>query len=147
MSLLKIEDINIKKQLILVHGDNAKNHVDAAVTLPKKILLLMVELGVFNSPGSYYLFSNDFKPGAEYRSEKSFRDYWLHHVRRDLKFPERYKFYSLKDTGITNMLRQHVDTVSVRDQARHSSIDITNIYVPHDMKRANATLKDYDGDF
>lgn len=147
MSLLKIEDINIKKQLILVHGDNAKNHVDAAVTLPKKILLLMVELGVFNSPGSYYLFSNDFKPGAEYRSEKSFRDYWLHHVRRDLKFPERYKFYSLKDTGITNMLRKHVDTVSVRDQARHSSIDITNIYVPHDMKRANATLKDYDGDF
>lgn len=147
MSLLKIEDINIKKQLILVHGDNAKNHADAAVTLPKKILLLMVELGVFNSPGSYYLFSNDFKPGAEYRSEKSFRDYWLHHVRRDLKFPERYKFYSLKDTGITNMLRQHVDTVSVRDQARHSSIDITNIYVPHDMKRANATLKDYDGDF
>lgn len=147
MSLLKIEDINIKKQLILVHGDNAKNHVDAAVTLPKKILLLMVELGVFNSPGSYYLFSNDFKPGAEYRSEKCFRDYWLHHVRRDLKFPERYKFYSLKDTGITNMLRQHVDTVSVRDQARHSSIDITNIYVPHDMKRANATLKDYDGDF
>lgn len=121
MSLLKIEDINIKKQLILVHGDNAKNHADAAVTLPKKILLLMVELGVFNSPGSYYLFSNDFKPGAEYRSEKSFRDYWLHHVRRDLKFPERYKFYSLKDTGITNMLRQHVDTVSVRDQARHSS--------------------------
>lgn len=147
MSLLKIEDINIKKQLILVHGDNAKNYADAAVTLPKKILLLMVELGVFNSPGSYYLFSNDFKPGAEYRSEKSFRDYWLHHVRRDLKFPERYKFYSLKDTGITNMLRQHVDTVSVRDQARHSSIDITNIYVPHDMKRANATLKDYDGDF
>ena len=64
-----------------------------------------------------------------------------------MKFPERYKFYSLKDTGITNMLRQHVDTVSVRDQARHSSIDITNIYVPHDMKRANATLKDYDGDF
>ena len=147
MSLLKIEDINIKKQLILVHGDNAKNHADAAVTLPKKILLLMVELGVFNSPGSYYLFSNDFKPGVEYRSEKSFRDYWLHHVRRDLRFPERYKFYSLKDTGITNMLRKHVDTVSVRDQARHSSIDITNIYVPHDMKRANATLKDYDGDF
>lgn len=147
MSLLKIEDIKIKKQVICVHGENAKNHNDAVVTLPKKILLLMIELGVFKHPGSDYLFSRDFKPGREYRSEKFFRDYWQRVLRKELNFPERYKFYSLKDTGITNMLRRHIDTVSVRDQARHSSIDITNIYVPHDMKRANAELKDYEDDF
>lgn len=147
MSLLKIGDINVKKQVICVHGENAKNHNDAVVTLPKKILKLMIDLGVFSHPNSDYLFSNGFRPGSEYRSEKFFRDYWLKAVRKDLGFPERYKFYSLKDTGITNMLRQHIDTVSVRDQARHSSIDITNIYVPHDMKHANDMLKDYEDSF
>lgn len=147
MSMLKIEDIKIKKQVIYVHGQNAKNHNDAVVTLPKKILQLMIKLKVFDAAGSDYLFSKNFKPGREYRSEKFFRDYWQRVLRKELNFPERYKFYSLKDTGITNMLRQHVDTVSVRDQARHSSIDITNIYVPHDMKRANAELKDYEDSF
>lgn len=107
----------------------------------------MIDLRIFDAAGSDYLFSRDFKPGMEYRSEKCFRDYWQRVLRKELKLPERYKFYSLKDTGITNMLRGHVDTVSVRDQARHSSIDITNIYVPHDIKRANAALKDYEDSF
>lgn len=147
MSLLKVEDIKIRKQVIYVHGENAKNHNDAIVTLPKKILQLMIDLKVFDAAGSDYLFSKDFKPGREYRSEKCFRDYWQRVLRKELNFPERYKFYSLKDTGITNMLRKHVDTVSVRDQARHSSIEITNIYVPHDMKRANTELLDYEDDF
>lgn len=147
MSMLKIEDIKIKKQVIYVHSQNAKNHNDAVVTLPKKILQLMIELKIFDAAGSDYLFSKNFKPGREYRSEKFFRDYWQRVLRKELNFPERYKFYSLKDTGITNMLRQHVDTVSVRDQARHSSIEITNIYVPHDMKRANAQLTEYEDDF
>lgn len=147
MSRIKIEDIKVKKQLIYVHGENAKNHSDAVVTLPKKILQLMIDLRIFDAAGSDYLFSRDFKPGREYRSEKCFRDYWQRVLRKELKLPERYKFYSLKDTGITNMLRGHVDTVTVRDQARHSSIDITNIYVPHDIKRANAALKDYEDSF
>ena len=107
----------------------------------------MIDLRVFDAAGSDYLFSKDFKPGREYRSEKCFRDYWQRVLRKELNFPERYKFYSLKDTGITNMLRKHIDTVSVRDQARHSSIEITNIYVPHDMKRANTELLDYEDDF
>ena len=52
------------------------------------------------------------------------------------KASAQYKFYSLKDTGITNMLR-HYDVLSVRDQARHSSILMTDIYTPHDIQEAN----------
>lgn len=55
-----------------------------------------------------------------------------------------YKFYSLKDTGITAMLRKH-DVLTVRDQARHSSIDITNIYTPQDVRAANEKLKEWEG--
>lgn len=55
-----------------------------------------------------------------------------------------YKFYSLKDTGITAMLRKH-DVLTVRDQTRHSSIDITNIYTPQDVRAANEKLKEWEG--
>ncbi|MBR6319163.1 MAG: site-specific integrase [Prevotella sp.] len=142
---LKIEDFSLHNKTLLIHGDVAKNWQDAVVTLPVHVIELMLDLDVFQSPGSYYLFSDDFKPGREFRSEKCFRDYWTRVLRKDLKFSDRYKFYSLKDTGITNMLRANTDVLSVRDQARHSSILITDMYTPKDIKQANELLVRYRG--
>jgi len=145
MSFLKIEDFSIAKKTLRLHGKNTKNHNDAVLTLPNQVLRLMVELDVFSSPGNYYLFSDGFRPGPVRKSEKFFRDYWHLHVRPDLGWPSCYKFYSLKDTGITNMLRANTDILSVRDQARHSSILITDIYTPKDIKDANKLLLNYHG--
>ena len=84
-------------------------------------------------------------PGRERKSEKMFRDYWLSRVRKDLNLSSAYKFYSLKDTGITNMLKANLDVLTVRDQARHSSILITDTYTPKDIKEANKVLLNYEG--
>lgn len=142
---LKIEDFSLKNKTLLIHGDVAKNWQDATVTLPMHVINLMLDLDIFKAPGNYYLFSDDFRPGKEYRGDKCFRDYWLRKVRKALKFSDRYKFYSLKDTGITNMLRANTDVLSVRDQARHSSIMITDMYTPKDIKKANELLTNYKG--
>ena len=145
MSYLKVGDFNINKKTLMLHGTNTKNHNDALLTMPDHVLKLMIDLHIFDSPGNYYLFSDGFAPGPERRSEKCFRDYWHHHVRKNLKMSDRYKFYSLKDTGITNMLRANTDILSVRDQARHSSILITDIYTPKDIQNANQLLLNYRG--
>jgi len=145
MSYIKVGDINIEKSTIVIHGDHAKNHNDAVVTIPDHVLKLMIELEIFKAPGNYYLFSKSFRPGKEYASEKCFRDWWVRHVRQDLKLPSEYKFYSLKDTGITNMLRANADILTVRDQARHSSILITDQYTPKDIKQANPYIIRYQG--
>lgn len=145
MSYLKVGDFNIRKKTLFLHGSNTKNHNDALLTMPDHVMKLMIELHVFDSPGNYYLFSDNFAPGPERKSEKSFRDFWHHHVRKALKMTDRYKFYSLKDTGITNMLRANTDILTVRDQARHSSILITDIYTPKDIQNANQMLLKYEG--
>jgi len=145
MSLLKVGDFSVTRKTLHLHGNNTKNHNDAVLTLPDHVLKLMIELRIFDNPGHYYLFSDDFAPGEKWRSEKTFRDYWHHHVRKALKLSERYKFYSLKDTGITNMLRANTDILTVRDQARHSSILITDIYTPKDIKEANKCILNYRG--
>ena len=145
MSFMKIGDINVSECTITIHGDHAKNHNDAILTIPKHVMRLIVDLGILSCPVQYYVFSYDFQPGAERRSEKSFRDYWTGTLRKELRFSERYKFYSLKDTGITNMLRQNKDVLSVRDQARHSSILITDTYTPKDIQQANTLLLDFEG--
>lgn len=145
MSYLKVGDFHIEKKTLLLHGSNTKNHHDALLTVPDHVLRLMIDLKVFDCPSDYYLFSNGFAPGKEWKSEKGFRDYWHRYVRKHLRLTDRYKFYSLKDTGITNMLRANTDILTVRDQARHSSILITDIYTPKDIQEANRLLLNYRG--
>lgn len=145
LSYLKVGDFSVRRKTLHLHGTNTKNHCDATITVPDHVMKLMIDLQVFNSPGNYYLFGEDFMPGPERRSEKFFRDYWHLNVRRALKLPMQYKFYSLKDTGITNMLKANTDVLSVRDQARHSSILITDIYTPKDIQDANELLVSYQG--
>lgn len=146
MSKIKISNISIKRQTLFIPDDNSKNRKDGTVTVPTKVLHLMIDLNVFSYPGDYYLFSKNFEPGKDYKSEKSFRDFWLKHLREVLKLPATYKFYSLKDTGITSMLRKQA-SISVRDQARHSSLLTTEMYTPHDIQEANQMIAKHESDF
>lgn len=145
LSFLKIGDFHLKSHTLTLYGDHTKNGNDAVITLPNHVIKLMIDLNVFSYPSQYYLFSDNFCPGETRKSEKSFRDYWGRNLRKALGFSERYKFYSLKDTGITNMLKANADILSVRDQARHSSILITDIYTPKDIKAANEYIMNYKG--
>lgn len=145
LSFLKIGDFHLQTQTLTLHGAHTKNGNDATITLPSHVIRLMIDLNVFSYPSHYYLFSDKFSPGEARKSEKMYRDYWGRNLRKALGFSERYKFYSLKDTGITNMLKANADVLSVRDQARHSSILITDIYTPKDIKEANKYIMNYKG--
>lgn len=145
LSRMRVHDINIGQCTITLMGDQTKNHDSVTITMPQKVARLMIDLDIFSAHGSCYLFSDGFRPGEKQHSEKHFRDYWAKHLRKDLKFSSKYVYYSLKDTGITNMLRKGVDPISVRDQARHSSLAITNTYTPLDIKEANPLMLKYDG--
>lgn len=146
MSLLKLSNFSLSKQTLFIPGEVSKNGDDATVTLTTKVIHLMLDLKIFDNPGNYYLFSDDFKPGKKHKHEKQFTDYWASNVRKDLKFPDNYQFYSLKDTGITSLLRTH-DVITVRDQARHSDIQMTDKYTPHDIQKANNLITNHEGIF
>ncbi|MDR1341536.1 MAG: site-specific integrase [Prevotellaceae bacterium] len=147
MSRLKIRDINLKNRTIVITDEQSKNRRTAPITLPVKIIHLMIDLKIFEHSGDCFLFSKKMMPEKEYQSEKQFRDFWQHHIRKPMKLPDRYKFYSLKDIGITMMLRANTDILSVRDQARHSSILITDTYTPHDIARANPLIDKFECGF
>lgn len=146
MSMLHLKNFSIKKQTVFIPDTTSKNRTDGTITLPKKVIKLMLDLGVFQYPNHYYLFSDKCMPGEAFRNNKQFRDYWNNHIRKDLKFPAPYKFYSLKDSGITDLLRTN-PAISVRDQARHSSLMMTDIYTPHDLQEADELIKNHDSFF
>jgi len=141
MSYIKIKHIDLKRSVIFVDGETAKNYEDGLVTIPESLNSLISEMGVMDYPGDYYLFSHEFKPGTEYCRPSLMSKYWARYVRKALKLPLTLKFYSLKDTGITDMIRTHNDPLLARDQARHHDLSITNMYLPQDMKVANEAIK------
>lgn len=74
---------------------------------------------------------------------RKFASYWSYVIRPSLGFPKELQFYSLKDTGITNMVNSGVPLTSVQQQADHSSLAITSIYIGK-TERASEALKAVD---
>lgn len=146
MTRLKVHHFNLKTCTLTIPGELSKNKNTQTITLPKKVIEYGVEIGVFSAPMDYYIFSYRLKPGPDEIDPKHFRDHW-ENVRRALKLKKEWKFYSLKDTGITEMCDRNVAPRHVKDQARHSSLAITDIYLQKSSGKApgNRDIIGYDG--
>lgn len=143
MTRLRVKHFNLKTCTVTIPGELSKNKKTQTVTIPRKVVEYGIDLGVFSAPVNYYIFSERLKPGATEIDPKHFRDHW-ERVRKALGLKKTWKFYSLKDTGITEMLKRKVSTIAVRDQARHSSLSITEIYTDH-LSEANKDIVRHDG--
>lgn len=129
MTRIRIGDFDLQKGTLTLHEDQTKNRQTQTVTVPKKLLYYAIDLGVFSAPMGDYVFSTRLRPGKIQIDTKIFRDHWAK-VSRALKLKKEWKFYSLKDTGLTEMLEHDVAApVQVKNQARHSSLAITEIYL------------------
>ncbi len=143
MTRLKVRHFNLKACTLTIPGELSKNKKKQTVTIPKKVILYGIERGIFSAPMDDFIFSYRLKPGSVEIDPKHFRDHW-ENVRKALGLRKEWKFYSLKDTGITEMLDDKVATIAVRDQARHSSLAITDIYTHHN-ETANEEIVGRDG--
>lgn len=144
MVRLKVENFNLKAGTITIPADCSKNKKKQTVTVPKKVLEYALELGIFSEPIQYFIFSDGLRPGRNEINPKIFRDHWGK-LRKPLGLLKEWKFYSLKDTGITQMLKSKaVKTIEVRDQARHSSLAITDLYTDY-SDQMNPDIFNIDG--
>lgn len=141
MSFIQLKHISIERGTIYIPDYSSKNGKDGTVTLPDVVTKLMIELNIFKHPDNYYLFGKSLMPGPDRYASKQFTDFWSSRIRQALKFPDKWKFYSLKDTGITDLIKEHTDLLTVRNQARHHSLLMTDIYTPHDIEEANDVIR------
>ena len=141
---IRIGNISVKDREITVPADVAKNHKERRVGLNTRLLQLLVELHTFDAPSHYYLFSDNLKPGSTMTYLNRFRYEWKK-MRKALRWPESYQFYSLKDSGIRDLANAE-GVVVARDQAGHSDVAVTNRYlkksgfVPESVKSFEGVL-------
>ncbi len=127
LSNIKIGDIDAKGYAVYVNAEISKNSKAEMVGLNRSIVALMRELHVLRAPKDWYLFSCRCRPGKHKLDSRMFRDRWAR-LRKHLNLPKEYQFYSLKDSGIRD-LANSAGIVIARDQARHSSVAVTNKYL------------------
>jgi integrase len=130
ISYLKVGDIDLTAQTITVRKEIAKNDKDSIRIIPNVMLPYMQGLRL-DGKANQYLFSFDrqhqFVPGTKHANSREIARYWSK-LRKIVGLPKEVQFYSLKDTGITNMLADGVASNFVQGQADHSSLAITSIY-------------------
>jgi len=125
---IKLGDISIERQTVTVRAEISKNRKTQTVGLHDSIIRLMIELKTFEGTTNQdYLFGHEtLAPGRRQAYVNHFRLEWAK-VRRELRWDDRFQFYSLKDSGIRDGINA-MGLVTARDQARHSDVAITNLY-------------------
>ncbi|MDO6813838.1 tyrosine-type recombinase/integrase [Tenacibaculum soleae] len=137
---LKVKDVILANGIINVPAEASKNRKSQIVTIPLDIInSLATHLSTANNDD--YLFScNNYKPGKEQLTPRKISYTW-DKLRKTLKLADTYQWYSLKDTGITNYLQLGIPTIDVKNQARHSSIQQTEEYLPKNIFKAIGNIQ------
>ena len=142
MRHLRIGDVSLSRKEVTVPAEVSKNRKERTVGLNQKVILLMIELNVFDAPSQYYIFGEGLKPGPEMTYLNHFRMEWRK-VRTALRWPDSYQFYSLKDSGIRDLANAQ-GVVVARDQAGHYDVSVTNRYLKRGREVPDG-VKTFDG--
>lgn len=125
ISMLKICHINYESMVLDLPPEITKNHNERIIPIPEDMRPFFESIRGSNH--SSYIFSTGFKPGKKRMSTHAIDNVWSK-MRDDLNLPSCYVFYSLKDTGITEMLEAGAPAKIVKELADHHSFEMTEKY-------------------
>lgn len=140
ISLIKISDISIAEKRIYISANNAKNHHERFAPISAQIITDLINLKIETYPQEYYLFSiNSLKPGPKNCNNTTFTKKW-DTMRKHIMIPAEMQLYSLRDTGINNMLKANIDPLTVMQAADHHDLSMTTRYANHADSKLMETI-------
>lgn len=141
ITYLKKEYLYLDKKIIVLPGSITKNGKDRVVSLPLFVINELDKLHLSEISKTMYIFSDNFKPGKKKINRRVISNFWARNIRPGAKLKKEIQFYSLRDTGIIEMLKNGISPNEVKDQADHSSIEITNEYLKHANPKGIDSIK------
>ena len=126
---VKVNQINFKEHCIEMRGSQKKNGKDHNCRLDDELETLLREHIRYAKPDDY-LFSRTWLPGDTPISSHTFSIQW-DRMREKLHFPKEYQLYSLRDSGINNLLRAGATDLDVVQIVGHSDLAMTFRYANH----------------
>ncbi len=126
---LRVRDVDFSTRRIMISGEVSKNHKAQYVAIPSSLWQDLQNWGLTEVPQDYYLFGKDLKPSrfksgenaAYNRNVTALEAFGLH--------GQGYDLYSWKHTGVVNAYKAGVDIKALKEQGRHHSLEMTDIYL------------------
>lgn len=129
---IQLKHIHVDKHYIVIPGENAKNHKERYATLTHSLCDALSPIVARYKNAELYLFGkNEFlDPDVAPANKSYFQKSW-ERMRKATGLPKEMQLYSLRDTGLTDLLHAGVDQLTVQHHADHSSLAIQDIYTSH----------------
>ena len=128
--MLKTSDILLEDKAIRVRCEVSKNKKERIVPLTPDLVEDLKRIGVDKALPNYYVFGEQLRPGKNKISDAYMRKYW-DKMRKRLKMSDNMVLYSLRDSGMTDMIQSGINPLSVQKLADHHSLEMTSVYTNH----------------
>ena len=127
---LQVKHLYLNEHYIHIPSSIAKNHHDRFAAISPEVEDYFGSLKLSRYKPDAYLFGLNYTPGMKPIGEARFRKDW-DKMRKALKLPKEMQLYSLRDTGINNLLKSGVDPLTVMQHADHHDLSMTTRYANH----------------
>lgn len=121
-----------------VHN-KTKTNKTRNVAIPPEAMEFLREMKLDHYPSEYFIFSKGFKPGATNIQRKRATEVWNDEVIVNLKINK--KMYSAKHLGLGDKIRGGVPIEAVKNQAGHTTQQMTEVYTDEHKKLLAKELK------
>jgi integrase len=122
---LQVSHFHLKSRSILIPGKVSKNKKQEVVQIPDALVPILRKLDL-KYPSHFYVFAKGMKRGnkeiAPTRMAEAWREFAEH-------FGIEKNIYSLKHTGVGMALESGINIRDLQLQLRHSSLEMTQIYL------------------
>lgn len=129
---IQLKHIRLDRHYIVIPSENAKNHKQRFATITPSLDELLSPILAKYQNLDLYLFgrNENLDPDRLPITKSYFQKSW-ERMRNATGLPKEMQLYSLRDTGLTDLLHAGVDQLTVQHHADHSSLEIQNIYTDH----------------
>ena len=130
IKLLRVGDVSLSDNYIQVQETIAKNHNTRFAAINMDIVESFKTMNLERFPANYYLFGKNLQPSKVRAGNGRYGEEWVK-MKKRLNLPDEMQMYSLRDSGIYDMLKSGIDDLSVMQHADHSSLEMTTLYGNH----------------
>ena len=136
MVRLTVSNFNLKSRMIVIPGKASKNKKQEVVQIPNAMVPVLMKLDL-NYPGDYFVFSKNQQRGKVEYAPTRMAEAWR-------VFAKQYgidkNLYSLKHTGVGMAIESGINIRDLQLQLRHSSLEMTQIYLDKFNRRPSEKL-------
>ena len=126
---IRVRDVFYQQRYIYIPGDIAKTHYARFASLTPELCELL-ETWICGAKPDDYLIGRNYKACDKQQSNSRFVKDW-EKMRNELDLPAEMQLYSLRDTGINEMLKAGIDPLTVMQHADHHDLSMTTRYANH----------------